>query len=99
MEFEYKPPTQTSAICYRKQRYINPLSANPTKWSNALKTICRLLPNDCLSVLDHFAGLVFKGLRKIYVKADREKKQAGPENVKKTPAIGKIWKSTIIILY
>ena len=31
---------------------INPLSANPTKWSNTL----------CLSVFDHFVGLALKGL-------------------------------------
>ena len=32
---------------------INPLSANPTKWSNTLKL---------LSVFDHFVGLALKGL-------------------------------------
>ena len=49
---------------------LNPLSANPTKWSNTLKqlvgkstqTIRRLLPANCLSVFDHFVGLVLKGL-------------------------------------
>ena len=35
---------------------IDPLSANPTKWSNTLK--------HCLSLFDHFVGLAFKGLRK-----------------------------------
>ena len=30
--------------------HINPLSANPTKWSNALKQFC------------HFVGLALKGL-------------------------------------
>ena len=35
---------------------INPLSATPTKWSNAL------LPTNCLSVFDHFVGLALKGL-------------------------------------
>ena len=39
-----------------------PLNANPTKWSNTLKTFRRLLPTNCLSVLDHFVGLAFKGL-------------------------------------
>ena len=39
---------------------INPLSANPTKWSN---TLLNLLAN-CrhLSVFDHFGGLALKGL-------------------------------------
>ena len=33
---------------------FNPLSVNPTEWSNTLK--------HCLSVFDHFVGLVLKGL-------------------------------------
>ena len=33
--------------------FINPLSANPSKLSNALKQ----LPTNCLSVLDYFVGL------------------------------------------
>ena len=36
---------------------INPLSANPTKWSNTL---------NCLSVFDHFMVLALKGLRHYY---------------------------------
>ena len=36
---------------------INPLSANPTKWSNTLKQFVGLL-----SVFDHFVGLALKGL-------------------------------------
>ena len=38
--------------------FINPLSANPTKWSNTLN-----LPTNCLSMFDHFVKLVLKGLR------------------------------------
>ena len=41
---------------------FNPLSANPTKWSNT-QTIFRLLSTFCLSVFDHFLRLVLKGLR------------------------------------
>ena len=37
---------------------VNPLSANPAKWSNTLK---QFVGN--LSVFDHFAGLTLKGLR------------------------------------
>ena len=40
---------------------INPLSANPTKWSNTLKQFVGNLPN-CLSVFDHFVILALKGL-------------------------------------
>ena len=42
---------------------INPLSANPTKWSNPLKQFVGNLPTNCLSVFDHFARLVLRGLR------------------------------------
>ena len=42
---------------------INPLSANPTKWSNTLKQFLGKLPTNCLSVLNHFVKLAFKGLK------------------------------------
>ena len=37
---------------------LNPLSTNPTKWSNTLKQF----PTNYLSVFDHFVGLALKGL-------------------------------------
>ena len=43
-------------------QHIKPLSANPTKWSNTLKQFSGNLPTNCLSVFDHFVGLMFKGL-------------------------------------
>ena len=43
---------------------LNPLSANITKWSNTLKQFVGKLPTNCLSVLDHFLELAFKGLKK-----------------------------------
>ena len=43
--------------------FINPLSGNPTKWSDILKQFVGNLPTNCLSVFDHFAGLTLKGLR------------------------------------
>ena len=46
---------------------LNPLSANPTKWSNTLKTIRRQKPTNCLSVFDHFVGLALKGLTLVYM--------------------------------
>ena len=42
---------------------LNPLSANPTKWSNTLKQFAGKLPTNCLSVFDHFVDLALKGLR------------------------------------
>ena len=41
---------------------INPLSANPTKWSNTLKQFVRNLPTKCLSVFENFVILTLKGL-------------------------------------
>ena len=46
-------------------RKVNPLSANPEKWSNTLKQIVGNLPTICLSVFDHFVNLALKGLRKV----------------------------------
>ena len=43
-------------------KLINPLSANSTKWSKTLKQFMGHLSTNCLSIFDHFAGLVLKGL-------------------------------------
>ena len=43
---------------------FNPLSANPTKWSNTLKQFVGSLPTNCLSVSDHFVRMALKGLKK-----------------------------------
>ena len=45
------------------RKYFNPLSVNPTKWSNTPKQFVGNLPTNCLSVFDHFVGLALKGLR------------------------------------
>ena len=42
---------------------VNPISANPTKWSNTLKQFVDKLPTNCLSVFDHFVNLALKGLK------------------------------------
>ena len=42
---------------------LNPLSANPTKWSNTLKQFVGKSRRIVLTVFDHFAGLVLKGLK------------------------------------
>ena len=42
--------------------HINPLNANPEKWSNTLNQIVGNLPTICLSVFDHFMNLALKGL-------------------------------------
>ena len=41
---------------------VNPLNANPEKWSNTLKQIVGNLTTICLSVFDHFMNLALKGL-------------------------------------
>ena len=45
---------------------INPLSANPEKWSNTLKQFVGNFPTNCLSVFDHFMNLALKGLITLY---------------------------------
>ena len=44
------------------RKYVNPLTTNPTKWSNTLKQFVNNLPTNCFSVFDHFVGLALKGL-------------------------------------
>ena len=51
---------------------INPLSANPTKWSNILKQFVGNLPTNCLSVFDHFVILTLKGLSTRFIKLATE---------------------------
>ena len=46
-----------------KVAFVNPLSANPKKWSNTLKQFVGNLPTNCLSVFDHFMNLALKGLK------------------------------------
>ena len=41
---------------------------NITKWPNTLKQFVGKLPTNCLSVSDHFVGLVYKGLTVIWKK-------------------------------
>ena len=45
-----------------KNLFSAPLNANFTKWSKTLKQFVGNLPTNCLSVFDHFVGLVLKGL-------------------------------------
>ena len=65
-------------------RQFNPLSVNFTKWSNTLKQFVGNLPTNCLSVFDHFVGLVLKGLRSKYhlkqITKTKEKNAATNEN-------------------
>ena len=43
--------------------FLNPLSGNLSKWSKTLKTICRLLATNYLSVFDYFVWLALNGLK------------------------------------
>ena len=47
---------------YRHAAFFNPLSANPTKWSNTFKQFVGNLSTNCLSVFDHFMNLELEGL-------------------------------------
>ena len=49
-----KSTTKGTKTIFRNN--LNPLSVNPTKWSNPLKQIVGNLPTNCLSVFDHFLG-------------------------------------------
>ena len=49
---------------------FDPLSANPTKWSNSVKQFVGKLPTNCLSVFDHFVNLALKGLKTIPLNID-----------------------------
>ena len=42
--------------------FLNPLNANPAKWSNTLKQFVGNLSTNCLSVFYHFVGLALEGL-------------------------------------
>ena len=42
---------------------FNPLSSNPTKWSNTFKQFVGKLPTNCLIVFDHFVKMALKRLR------------------------------------
>ena len=47
---------------HTREKKLNPLRDNPTKWSNTLKQFVGNLPTNCLSVFDHFVKLALKGL-------------------------------------
>ena len=53
---------------------FNPLSANPTKWSNTLKQFVGNLPANCLTVFDHLVILALKGLKTLNFKSRAFKK-------------------------
>ena len=44
---------------------VNPLSTNPTKWSNILKPFAGYLPTNCLSLFDHFVRLALRRLKSV----------------------------------
>ena len=51
---------------YVSSAVVNPLSANPTKWSNTLKQVVDNRPKqmtNCLNVFHLFMGLALKGLK------------------------------------
>ena len=54
---------KVSVVGFQNGKTLNPLSANPTKWSNTLKQFVGNLLMNCLRVFDHFVKLALKGLR------------------------------------
>ena len=63
-------------VFYLNVQCINPLSANPTKWSNTLKQFDGKLPMNCLSVFDHFVGLELNGLGCAICRVRRKEKNS-----------------------
>ena len=53
---------KVSVAGFQNGKTLNPLSANPTKWSNTLKQFVGNLRMNCLSVFDHFVKFALKGL-------------------------------------
>ena len=51
-----------TSLLFHSFWHINPLNANPTKWSNTLNQFVGNLPTNCLRMFDHFVNLAFKGL-------------------------------------
>ena len=49
-------------LIYEANELVNPLNANPIKWSDTLRKFVGKLPMNCLSVFDHFVELMVKGL-------------------------------------
>ena len=52
------------------------LKRQPYKMVKHTQKICRLLPTNCLSVFDHFAGLTLKGLNESSKKLENIKRKA-----------------------
>ena len=50
-------------IFFQEGVKVNPSSASFSKWSTTLKQFISKLPTNCLSVFDHFVGLMLKGLK------------------------------------
>ena len=48
-----------------RRNKFNPLSGNPTKWSNTFRQFVGKLQTNCLNVYDHFVGLALKWLKKL----------------------------------
>ena len=62
----FKPLLKTVMFCVLViYEAINPLSANPRKWSNTFKQFIGNLSTDSLSMLDHFVELALTELREV----------------------------------
>ena len=59
-KLSYNRFSQFCRVACNRYQPFNPLSANPTKWSNTLKQVVGRLPTNCLSVFDHFVGLALE---------------------------------------
>ena len=62
---------------------VNLLSANTTKWSNTLKQCVGNVATNCLSVFDHFTGLVLRGLKDAFINSNATDDAFHLQNLKK----------------
>ena len=46
-------------------KWVNTISAYPTKWSNTHKQSVGNLPTNCLNMFDYFCGLALKELNEL----------------------------------
>ena len=75
---------------------INPLSGNFTKWSNTLKQFVSKLPTNCLSLFDHFEGLVLKACVRYFHQIFIFSPNSSPSKTMKN-AFYFIWKALFVL--
>ena len=58
----YQNSGSLEPVSQKRTTAFNPLSSNPTKWSNTLKQFVGNLPTNCMTLFECFVKLALKGL-------------------------------------